>query len=79
MGNIYFDEDELLSFEHAEIRNAEIAEIALYYWSNVRINEFVMSDSTYWKMYDATAFKTQCTQSTHLPSIAIIKSQLIFS
>ena len=45
MGNIYFDEDELLSFKHAEIRNAEIAEIVLYYWSNVRINEFVMSDS----------------------------------
>ena len=79
MGNIYFDEDELLSFKHAEIRNAEIAEIVLYYWSNVRINEFVMSDSTYWKMYDATAFKTQCKQSTHVSSIAIIKSQLIFS
>ena len=34
MGNIYFDEDELLSFKHAEIRNAEIAEIVLYYRSN---------------------------------------------
>ena len=34
MGNIYFDEDELLSFKHAEILNAEIAEIVLYYRSN---------------------------------------------
>ena len=34
MGNIYFDEDELFSFKHAEIRNAEIAEIVLYYRSN---------------------------------------------
>ena len=34
MGNIYFDEDELLSFKHAEIRNAEIAEIVLYYRLN---------------------------------------------